>query len=110
VRSPTVSAPAAAPAPAAAARASDLRDESRLLERARDALRGGDARAALTILDDARARFPNGVLDQERETLSIEAIAASGDRARAAARADAFERRYPNSPLVPRVHRFGSDP
>jgi hypothetical protein len=91
------------PAPTTPAPQSSLREESRLLEGARDALRRGDVQGALAALDAEGKRFPNGVLDQERRTLLVGALAASGDKARAAEEARAFERIYPSSPLLPRV-------
>ena len=85
-----------------------LREESRLLGEARDALRRGDAPGALGLLDQLRARFPGGSLSQEREMLSIEALSRSGRRADAAARASAFLRAYPESPFGARVQTFAN--
>ena len=74
--------------------------------RARDALRAGDPGGALAMLEAARARFPRGVLLQERQVLTIEALAASGDRARASRQARGFLRQFPASPLASRVRPF----
>ena len=103
----TGSLPAAGePAVLAAERETMIREESRLVGEARDALRRGDAPGALTLLEQIRGRFPAGVLGQEREVLTIEALARSGRRPEAAARADAFIKAHPQSPLVTRVESF----
>jgi outer membrane protein assembly factor BamD (BamD/ComL family) len=94
----------AAPRPNAVAalaentRASHLRDESAMILGARRVLRAGDPARALTLLDAARTRFPDGGLVQEREALTIEALVRSGQRALATKRAEAFLRDYPKSP------------
>jgi hypothetical protein len=126
VARPTPGEPAAAASPSAdpsadrrapaEARAADpaaeretlLREESRLVGEARAALRRGDAAAALGMLDQIRERFPGGVLAQEREALSIEALARSGRRDEAAARAAAFVKAYPASPLAAGVQGFAN--
>ncbi|MFT3773663.1 MAG: hypothetical protein QM820_50455 [Minicystis sp.] len=108
---PAVSATASAtvePAAAAAERETMLREESRMVAEARDALRRGDAGGALTMLEQIRAKFPGGVLAQEREALSIEALARSGRKGDAAARAAAFVKAYPTSPLAARVQQFAN--
>lgn len=103
----TGSLPAAGePALLAAERETMIREESRLVGEARDALRRGNAPGALTLLEQIRARFPAGVLGQEREVLTIEALARSGRRPEAAARAEAFIKAHPQSPLVTRVESF----
>ena len=58
--------------------------------RARELLRSGDPRGALSVLEDARVRFSGGLLVQERAALTIEALGASGDGARAASLARPF--------------------
>lgn len=80
------------------ARASQLREESAMILGARRVLRAGDPARALTLLDAARTRFPDGGLVQEREALTIEALVRSGQRALATKRAEAFLRDYPKSP------------
>lgn len=87
-------------------RASRLREENRLLGDARSALRGGDPAEALKKLDAAGGRFPDGVLAQEREVLAIEALAKSGQRAAASARATAFLSAHPTSPHATKVRSF----
>jgi hypothetical protein len=87
-------------------RASQLREESRILGDARAALRSGDAATALEKLDAMGGRFPGGVLAQEREVLAIEALARAGQRAAATARAEAFLQAYPTSPHATKVRGF----
>jgi hypothetical protein len=83
-----------------------LRDEIRMVSETREALRRGDASRALVLTEQMRTRFPGGVLVQEREALAIEALARSGRRADASARAAAFLRAYPKSMLAERVQTF----
>jgi hypothetical protein len=87
------------------AAASQLREESLALLEARSALRSGDAARSLTLLEQARVRFPRGALGQEREALTIEALARSGQVAAAQRRAASFVRAHPNSPYVADVRR-----
>jgi hypothetical protein len=70
--------------------------EAELLERARGSLAGNPARA-LALTEQDRARFPSGVLAQEREVIAIEALKRLGRTDEAARRAADFERRYPGS-------------
>lgn len=88
------------------ARRSRLREESALVSEARGALRAGNAAEALTRLESARARFPDGVLGQEREALTIEALARSGQGALASARARAFLAAHPSSAHAERIQTF----
>ena len=73
---------------------------------ARQALRANDAGKALHLLTQAQQRFRNGALVEEREALSIEAMARTGQSARASARAQAFVKRHPRSPHAADVQRF----
>jgi hypothetical protein len=57
-----------------------LRDELLALERARQALRRGDASAALSALGWYESRFPQGALSHEATVLSVEARLAAGDQ------------------------------
>jgi len=83
-----------------ASRETTLRDESLAVLEARRTLRSGDAAQALRLLDQARQRFPKGALGQEREALTIEALAKSGNAASAKRRAQAFLHAYPKSPYA----------
>ena len=83
-----------------------LHEESALLAKARGELRGGDANAALATLGEAEKKFPDGVLAQEREALTIEATLKAGRTDEAQARTDAFASKYPSSPHVARLRRM----
>lgn len=107
---PVLAAPDAAPettanAPApSASRASNVNhfpSEAQLLERARRALTSDPARA-LALTRQHAARFPHGVLQQEREVIAIEALRRLGQSGAASQRANSFEQSYPDS-----AHRRG---
>lgn len=97
-----------APAPARALPPSHLAAEGRLVVEARRALREGDAAGALRQLEAGRAAFAGGALLQEREALTIEALARTGRADAAAARADAFLRAYPHSPHASAIRVFAT--
>ena len=86
---------------------SQLEEESRALLAVRRALRGGDPSTALRLLQQLRARFPQGVLAQEREALTIEALSRSGQQGLATQRATEFVARYPESPYAAEVRNHG---
>jgi hypothetical protein len=100
------SAAVASAAVAPAAVASPAVEEARLVAEVREAVRAGRGTEALALLADLQRRFPGGVLGQEREILEIEALAAAGRRAVASARAEAFLRAHPESPLGARIRGF----
>lgn len=81
----TTPAPAATTAPAIDP--SSLAAETRLLERAREALRAGEHANALTALDTHLAEFPHGVLLDEARSTRLRTLcrAGRGDEARALA-------------------------
>lgn len=99
-RSVELAGPAAA---SAAADAEDILAESRLIARARAELQSGSATAALHTLEQARSRFPYGVLIQEREALLVKALARAGRPGEAQTRGSEFLRRHPSSPHASRV-------
>jgi len=101
-----LSASAAATQAPASSHASQLREESLAVMAARQALRSNDAPRALHLLEQAQQRFKKGALAEEREALSIEALARSGQIARASTRAQAFLTSYPRSPHAADVQRF----
>ena len=113
---PSGAAPAASSDPSASSsaplpgspeeRESRLREESEMLRQARAALRGGDTGGAMRLLEQARQKFPGGVLGQEREALTIETLAKSGAREAASARAAAFIQAHPQSPHAARLQVF----
>ena len=94
--------------PSAPDRKSVLRDESSAVHEVRRTLRSGNAAAALSLLDQARHRFPRGALSQEREALMIEALAKSGAQEAAARKAQIFLHAYPKSPYASDVRTFTS--
>lgn len=71
--------------------------EAALLERARRALDANPSEA-LALTRRHQARFPKGVLKQEREVIAIEALRRLGRSADAKDRAHGFEKQYPDSP------------
>jgi len=89
----------AAPAPAD----SSLAEQVHSLDRARVALAGGASASALAEIARYRATWPNGVFLTEASLLEIEALAASGERSRARARAADFVAAHPDSPQVDRL-------
>ena len=83
-----------------------LRDEIRLLDRARAALR---MRAPQQALQELRHYFdghPQGMLEPEAAVLRIEALRENGDRVQAAAASREFLARHPDGPLADRVRRL----
>jgi hypothetical protein len=82
-----------------------LGDEQVLLERARTALRSGEARRAQSLIADHRRRYPEGKLTEERDALAIRILVRLGQRAAAKREAHAFRQRYPRSMLLPVVEQ-----
>ena len=98
------------PTPANPARpqssATTLVEEGRLLAKAHELVQAGQGQQALEVLRLSQARYPRSVLYQEREVLTIEALAATGNSSAAKQRAERFLKRYPTSPHVGRLQRF----
>jgi hypothetical protein len=82
---------------------SSLAAEMRLLETARAALSGGDARRALSLIQEHEREFPAGSLSEERRASKVFALCELGRRAEAARAAAEFLRTAPASPLRGRV-------
>jgi hypothetical protein len=82
---------------------SSLAAEMRLLETARAALSGGDARRALELIQEHEREFPGGSLSEERRASKVFALCELGRRAEAARAAAEFLRIAPASPLRGRV-------
>src|SRR5262245_796113 len=103
-----VAAPAATPRdiPALAPSDAKLRDEIRLLDRARAALRMRAPQQALQELRHYFEGHPRGMLEPEAAVLRIEALRESGDRVQAAAASREFLARHPDGPLADRVRRL----
>jgi len=87
---------------------SHLAAEGGVVLEAREALRQGAPEEALRVLEAARVKFADGALVQEREALTIEALARSGRRADASQRATAFLRAHPESPHAAAVKAFAA--
>lgn len=104
-RAPSVAA-SAEPAAISSEVVSSLSEQSRALEAARQALKRGDTTTALAILEGTRARYPNSVLGQELDVLTIEALAQSGRTDAAREQARAFLAAFPNSPHLASVRRY----
>jgi len=77
-------------------------EEFRVLQAAREELPGSPAHALVLAESHAR-RFSRGMLDQERETIAIEALARLGRADEANARSRVFLSRFPASPYRSRV-------
>ena len=84
-----------------------LREESEVavMQRAIAAHRAGNREGARAALAEHRARFPEGILAEERASLEVEMLIASNPDA-ARARLEAFRLRYPSSGHLPRLERL----
>jgi hypothetical protein len=85
----------------------DIREEIRLLDQARSAVRSGASARALRTLAKYEQRFPRGQFRQEVQVLRMEALNQSGESDRAAVLAKKFLAEHPNSPHVERVEKVG---
>ena len=85
------------------AEANPLVAERKLLDVARSAFTRGDLTDCLTALDAHRAKYPAGVLTEEREALAVRTLAALGRTERARARGEHFRTKYPTSLMLPVV-------
>jgi hypothetical protein len=96
---------APAHADAVAAPTNRLAEETALLAAANGELRRGDARRALSLLDDYDRRYPSGVLREEVLATRVIARCQLGAAPDKVARRGAavFLARHPASPLAPRV-------
>ncbi len=83
-----------------------LAEEGRLLSNAHRLVQAGRGSEALQVLGNLKQRYPRSVLSQEREVLTIEAVAATGDQAAARALTQKFLARHPQSPHTSRLERF----
>lgn len=87
----------------------DVSAERLLLDEARVAFAAGDYSKSLERLERHRARFPSGVLAEEREALAVRALAARGDKVEATKRARSFVAKYPESIMRPAVEAAVND-
>jgi len=77
-----------------------LTAEAELLARAQQALREGDAAAALRLLEEHERRFPKGELGDERRGARVRALCGLGRTAQARAEARSLLRERPDSPVA----------
>lgn len=75
--------------------------ELQLLRQAWAELRAGRPQSALEIAKEHAARYPAGVLIQEREVVQIQALAQLGLTQEAQRKASRFEEKFPDSPHKP---------
>ena len=107
-RAPVASPPARTitPSPSAevaAERRPTFAEELALVVEARAALARSDTTQCLTAVDRYTHDYPSGAFAPEIDVLRIEAVARSGDRARARILADRFSSANPSSPYADRV-------
>jgi len=86
-----------------------LSEELSVLENARRALVGGDARRTLRLLDEYSHKFAKPRLNSEASVLRIEALVQSGNRARALELGREFLTRHAGSPYERRVRSLIGD-
>jgi hypothetical protein len=102
--SASVQAAPAARAPALAAAEEDpLEAETRLLTAARKAQGAGDAARSLSLLEDHQARFPNGLLTEERAEQRVLTLCDLGRLAEASVEGQRFLAEHPRSPYADSV-------
>jgi hypothetical protein len=87
-----------------------LAREREVLDAARAALVHGQFEDALRGVRKHEANWPHGALEEEREALAVQALAASGQRAAAEQRAAHFRRAFPQSMLTEVVNAAISPP
>ena len=76
-----------------------------LIDRARAALRAGQAQRARQVLRRHAKRFPRGFLAEERQSLVVRVLVKMGRRDLARKKAKRFLKRYPKSLQRRRVER-----
>ena len=100
---PSISAPVRAKERPSAVGDKTLKEEIRLLDRARAATVAGQPRRGLAELERYGRRFPRGVFRPEAMVLRIEALDAAGESQNARTLGRYFLAHYPESPLSDRV-------
>jgi hypothetical protein len=101
---------AAQPSAAAPAKQPSLAEEVAQLQKAKLALKGGDAGLALSELKTYSQRFPRPRLGAEATVVRIEALQASGDTSGARALAQRFLSKNPSSPYATRLRSLTGAP
>jgi hypothetical protein len=91
----------AAMPPEVPAEAPSLAEQLALLETARSAVARKDAAAAMRALDAHRVQFPTSELAEEREALTIRALAMANRASDAKSRLARFETEFPGSLMLP---------
>ena len=84
--------------------------ELQVVDRAYASLAAGQSHEALATLDEYRARFPHGALADEAAVLRIEALARTGEEAKASNLARAFLSAHPHSPYAARAMQKATTP
>jgi TolA-binding protein len=74
-----------------------------ILQRARAAVASAQFSTALGAIAEHQRRFPNGILQEEREALRVKALAGLGKTEEAQKAARRFSEKFPNSVLAPRL-------
>ena len=80
-----------------------MNEERSLVDAARVAYSRGDSATSLTLLEKHRGVHPNGLLSEEREALAVRVLVAAGRKTEAHERGRRFEKRYPDSVMLPAV-------
>ena len=81
----------------------DLRDQTSLIDGARNGLASGAAEKALTLVRQYQQRYPGGIFDPEAAALRIEALVRLGRSSEARGLAERFVATQPAGPLTERV-------
>lgn len=87
-----------------------LHAEMALLRPAQQALKSGNHRRALQLLDDHARSFPGSALAEERTLARIEALCGLGRGVEARKAAASFGRRFPGSPYRAKAERACPEP
>jgi hypothetical protein len=87
------------------ARDRGLAAERKLIEMARTSFVRGQPEAALGLLARHTREFPNGQLSEERDSLYVQVLVATGATDQARVRGKHFLRRYPHSLFAPVVEQ-----
>lgn len=83
-----------------------LADEVAQLQKAKLALKGGNARQALAELNTYAKKFPKPMLGAEATVVRIEALHQSGEKARAKSLAEGYLAKNPSSPYAARLRNL----
>ncbi len=87
----------------APSRDADLAEERAMIDRARRDIAKGNSSGALSTLSEHARAFPRGRMGEEREALTVIALARGGQLEAAKARARRFKATFPKSVLMPAV-------